>query len=511
MGRLCSMNNVNKKSFSFAKAGIILLGLTLAAKFLAFGRELAVAAYFGSSPDTDSFFIANGLIGNILYGLTTALAAAFLPVYIGEKEKNGRVAANKFVGQSILFFLLIALIFAVAVFAASGFLTGLIAPSVSGKQAGQITLFIRILSAGLIFSLLNSFACSLLDAERIFGYTAFSGIIYSGTVIITAVFFSGTYGISALVIAVSGAHILQFLFSFLRSRKFVTAALPSKGDPRLWNMLLISLPILLSNATVEINQVINRALAIKLGTGVVSAFSYASTLAVFVTGTLIYSLVTIFFTEFSRAACQDDIQGKMKDLLRSALHILLIILLPLTLITVFFAEDIVYIALKRGKFTANDVILTAQGLRWYATGFLGIVCKALFTKCFIAMKNTKTPMLVSIFEVGLNIALAFLLYRKFQVSGITAAIAFANICAAITLFVLLWYKLEGHLLIWSWKYAAKIFLTGTAAILVLVGIRHILMNWNAFGRFPVAVIVIFTVFLPLYWVTWCRFCAVRNR
>ena len=491
------MSSPEEKSFSLARASMVLLGLTLASKFLAFGRELAIAAYFGSNADTDSFFIANGLIANIIYGISTALAVAFLPVYIEEKTKKGKTHGDKFAGKCILFFFLVSIIVSVILCAVSDPLVKIIAPSVSMQQEGQISFFIRILAAGLIFSLLNSFTCSLLDAERIFGYSSFAGIIYNATVIVTAVFFSRIYGIVALVVAVAGAHVLQFALSGWRSRGFISFHFPLKNDPRLWNMLLISLPILLSNTTVEINQVINRALAVQLGKGVVSAFSYASTLSMFVTSTLVYSLVTIFFTEFSRVACSEDSTEKIKSLLRSALNILILVLLPLTLISVFFSEDIVFIALRRGRFSADDVLLTAQGLRCLAVGFMGIVCKALFTKCFIAMKDTRSPMMISMGEVGLNIILALILYQKYQIEGITAALASANILAALTLFGLLHHKLGGGLFCWAWTYVIRVSFSATAAVFVLFLI-HRLSGWNAWLRFPLAALAGFAAFIPVY-------------
>ena len=472
--------------------------LTVIAKFIAFGRELAIAAYFGSDSNTDSFFIAYGLIGNILYGLTTAFATAFLPIYIEEKEKNGRVCSNSFAGQSIIFFVCVAIIFSVAIFSFAELLTSAIAPSASVSQSAQIALFIRILTAGLIFSLLNSFSCSLLDAERIFGNTAFSGIIYSLVVVLSAVFFSQSYGIMALVIAVAGANLIQFLFSGIRSKKFITLALPRKNDSRLWKMLLISMPILLSNTTVEINQIINRALAMKLGKGCVSAFSYASTLAVFVTSSLVYSLVTIFFTEFSKAACADNAAERIPKLVRTALDVLLFVLVPVTCITFFFSEDIVTLALKRGKFTFDDVVMTASGLRWMAIGFLAIVVKALFTKCFIALKDTMTPMIVSVTEVALNIGLVFLLYRKFQVAGIAAALAFANIYAALLLMALLHRKAGIMKSSFSAKYLAKFCGLTFVAVLILYWLRGVMCSAVPILRFTCASITAFLCFLPEY-------------
>ncbi len=492
------MATVNKKSFSYAKSGVTLLWLTLIAKFMAFGRELAIAAYFGSTRDTDSFFIAYGLIANILYGLTAAFAVAFLPLYVEEKERKGNNCAHSFAGQSILFFSVASIVFSVAVFSFAGILTKIISPTVSIAQAEQITFFIRILTTGLIFSLLNSFACSLLDAERVYGNTAVSGIIYSTVIIIAAILFSRIYGIITLVIAVCGANLLQFAFSGLRCRKFIIPALPQKNDRRLWNMLLISLPILLSNTTVEINQVLNRALAVNLGQGVVSAFSYASTLAVFVTSTFVYSLVTMFFTEFSKAACADNADEKISKLLRIALKLLVMVLVPVTVISFICAEDIVTIALKRGKFTIEDVHVTASGLRWLALGFLAIVVKALFTKCFIALKNTRTPMAVSICEVALNIILALLLYRKFRISGIAAASSIANICAAAFLLLLLWKKIRQQIIIYSFNYTVIITVSIAALVILLPVLQTYLADMIPWVRFPLMAAAGFICFAPMY-------------
>lgn len=489
----------DKNKFSFAKAGITLLLLTLIAKFLAFCRELAVAAYFGSSHDTDSFFIAYGLIANILYSLATAFATIFLPVYVEERENKGRVYSNRFAGQSIIFFSAASIAVAAIVFALSSQLTEVIAPSVPPAQAEQITLFIRILTAGLIFSLLNSFSCSLLDAERIFGNTAISGIIYSAAVIAAAVFFSKSYGIISLIIAISGANLLQFLFSGLRSRKYITLALPEKKDSRLWHMLILAGPILLSNTTMEINQIITRALVINLGKGVVSAFSYASTLTVFVTSTLIYSLVTIFFTEFSQAACADNSAGKIRQLLRNSLNILLIILLPLSCITFIYAEDIVTIALMHGKFSADDVIVTAKGLRWLAPGIFAIVAKAVFTKYFIAMKNTMTPMLISICEVVLNIILVITLSRRFGISGISAAMSAANLCTAVVLFLRLNKSIGGSLLTYSLSYILKLTVSTICAIVLLCFIQSRMGTFAPIWRFILATATGFASFAMLYW------------
>ncbi len=492
------MTTESKKSFSFARAGVTLLWLTLIAKLMAFGRELAIAAYFGSTTDTDSFFIAYGLIANILYGLTAAFAVAFLPVYVEEKERGGCCCAHRFAGQSILFFCAASLVVSIVVFAFAGVLTKIISPTVSSAQAEQITFFIRILCSGLIFSLLNSFACSLLDAERVYGNTAVSGLIYSAVIIIAAVLFSKTFGIITLVIAVCGANLLQFAFSGFRSRKFISLSLPEKNDRRLWNMLLISLPILLSNTTVEINQVLNRALAVNLGKGVVSAFSYASTLAVFVTSTLVYSLVTIFFTEFSKAACACDANEKIKRLLQTALNLLLMVLIPVTVISFICAEDIVTITLKRGKFTAEDVLVTSCGLRWLAPGFLAIVVKALFTKCFIALKNTRTPMAVSICEVALNIILALLLYREFRISGIAAASSIANICAAAALLLLLWKRLRQRIVTYSFTYTAHFTISAVSSVALLLFLQTQLASMIPLVRFSIMAAAGFLCFAPMY-------------
>ena len=108
-------------------------------------------------------------------------------------------------------------------------------------------------------------------------------------------------------------------------------------------------------------------------------------------------------------------------------------------------------------------------------------------------------MIVSICEVGLNIILAFMLYQKYQISGITSALSIANICAAVTLLLLLNRKLGGKIILWSWKYTVKILFSTAVSVALLLLFSQVLNSWNAWFRFPVAAIAVFAVYLPMYW------------
>ncbi len=52
-------------------------------------------------------------------------------------------------------------------------------------------------------------------------------------------------------------------------------------------------------------------------------------------------------------------------------------------------------------------------------------------RCFYALKDTRTPFFVNVFENGLNVAFAFLLVDRWGIQGLVAAFSIAYSLAAV--------------------------------------------------------------------------------
>lgn len=413
------------------KSAVMLSIFTVAGKGIGFLRMMVVAFLFGANYETDAYYLANGLVSNILYALSTAIAVSFLPIYIEKKARKGEEETSKFTSNVITVLSVLAVIVSVAVCVGAPLLAKLSAPSYEEVQLRQVALYFRVLAVGIVFSLVTSLLKSLLDAEEIYGYGAFSGIIFSVVTIVFAVLFYKTWGILSLVVSVPAAYFIQYIFLNVRARKCVKITFKfDLHEEGLKVLLYSSVPVLLSNTTVEILQLVDRMLASSSAEGAVSALSYSANLNDVVISVISASLITVFFTEFSKNTVNNNVEF-LKRNLQKGLGILILILLPISVITVLFGEDIVTIVYYRGSFGRKAVELTSLAIMIYAVSWVAVSVEKLFIKVFFALNDTKKPMIISISVVLVNIILSVSFVQLLGFAGIPLGTVCAEIFSVI--------------------------------------------------------------------------------
>ena len=77
-----------------AKAAVGLMAATLIAKFLGFGRELALASAYGASGTSDAFLVAMNIPAVIFTAVGTSLGTAFIPLYCDVNSQTRRKGSN---------------------------------------------------------------------------------------------------------------------------------------------------------------------------------------------------------------------------------------------------------------------------------------------------------------------------------------------------------------------------------------------------------------------------------
>jgi putative peptidoglycan lipid II flippase len=103
--------------------------------------------------------------------------------------------------------------------------------------------------------------------------------------------------------------------------------------------------------------------------------------------------------------------------------------------TLVIPELIIRAVFQRGAFDDNAVREASQVLSAYGVGLIAAVSIRSVVASFHARGDTKTPMLVSLASVALNVALKFILVDSFGVMGLALATALG---ATLNLAVLVW-------------------------------------------------------------------------
>ena len=118
---------------------------------------------------------------------------------------------------------------------------------------------------------------------------------------------------------------------------------------------------------------------------------------------------------------------------------------------------------RHGAFTGADAVNASQVAAWYTTGLLFASLVKLLTPTFFALKDSATPVIISVSSIILNILLSVILMGPYSYNGL----AIANSIATLVNFTLLYVMLKRKIGALEEKALLVSFLKITAAALVM--------------------------------------------
>jgi len=171
------------------------------------------------------------------------------------------------------------------------------------------------------------------------------------------------------------------------------------------------------------------ALEFHVGTGAVSAYTYAYAFFQFPFAVVATSIINVASPDLARLRTA----RRWRELgLRfgAALRQVLALILPATVGYLILARQAVELLLQHGAEGASAAHLTASVLALFALGLPGFCVFFLATRAFQAMQDTRTAFVLYVLENGLNILVAVLLYRPLGVRGLALSYSVAYTVAA---------------------------------------------------------------------------------
>ncbi len=418
---------------SVFKASILVLVLSFVAKVIGFIKSIIQASYFGASIEMDAFNLVNGLVSNIIYMLMTAVSVAFVPLYIQKNSEGGE--RKDFATKVIAILVLIALIISAILIIFAGDIAYLIAPAFNAETQELSVRYFRVLCIGIVFSLLASMYTSILNSEKRYCFATVCSLVNSVILILFIILFSADYGVWALTAAILASYVFQWIVLYIPGRKYAKIGLPHRiKDESIKILLIQAIPILVGQASIEINQVVDRALLSGVETGAVTAVSYSAVLYQFVASIIATPLSTVMFTEMAEAEKERNTE-RLSGLLKGSIMMLALVCIPIIIVTVFNGEDIVGIVYGRGKFDGKAVTQCAEGLIMYIICLFPSSFKTLYSRAYYSLNDTKHPMIIGVLEVILNIILSIILVKRYGITGVVGATAIAAFVFATIMYV----------------------------------------------------------------------------
>jgi putative peptidoglycan lipid II flippase len=392
-----------------ARGALLVMAAFVLSNLVGLARQVIVLNAFGTSGEMDAFNAANR-VSETLFNLVAggALGSAFIPTFTALLTRGERGAAWRLasaIANLILLILLIASL-AAAVFAPQ-IVRYLLAPGFSAnpsQEALAVDLLRLMLPAAALFAL-SGLVMGVLNSHQVFFIPALAPAMYQVGMILGVLFFSprlGIYGLAWGVVLGAGLHLLLQIPFLLRLHGVYTPTL-GRGDPQVSEVGRLMLPRLLGVAFVQLNFWVNIWLASRLPEGSVTGVTVAFALMLMPQAAIAQSIA---IAALPTLAAQFT-QGRLVDLratLAASLRGVLLLAIPATLGLILLRVPLVTLLYQRGEFTQRSTMLVVWALLWYAAGLVGHSVVEVLARAFYAMHDTKTPVLVGVVAMSLNIA-----------------------------------------------------------------------------------------------------------
>jgi putative peptidoglycan lipid II flippase len=174
-------------------------------------------------------------------------------------------------------------------------------------------------------------------------------------------------------------------------------------DPEMRALLKLILPAATGAGASQINLAVSTALAGGLlGAGSLSYINYADRLNQLPLGLIGIGLGTILLPTVSRLLSSGR-EAEAMDTQNRGIELALFLTLPATAAFIFAAEPIVRGLFQHGAFTAEDAMLCGWALSAFSIGLPSYVLVKVLTPGFYARADTRTPVRLAIYSVGINL------------------------------------------------------------------------------------------------------------
>jgi putative peptidoglycan lipid II flippase len=409
------------------KASAILIGLALISKFLGLGREVLIAYFFGTTGELDAYIV--GMTWPLLilmFFAGGAFTGAFIPVFTGYLARGERENAQRFSGNMLCLLSLLFLGLTVAAEFAAPQLVTLMAPGMASSSSALAVRLTRIMMFSLIFFFLATYIQSVLNSFNHFTLPGLRQTVLNISIIIAALL-SPILGIEALAYGFLAGSVLSIIVQLpaLKNRGWALRPALNFSDPSMKSFFTLVLPLMGVVFLVELNILIDRAVASFLGEGNIAALGYSERLMDISRSVLGVSVATVVFPKLSTDHALGGTEEFSKTLTK-AIRILFFTCWPITLGFLFFSEPAVRLLFGRGVFGDASVDLTATAIFHYSFAAFFISINYVLMRAFHAQKRVLLTLAVTSGALIINMELNLILSTRLGLGGITLATSISS-------------------------------------------------------------------------------------
>jgi putative peptidoglycan lipid II flippase len=499
MGRIKSTVARANKKLPLQLAAALLAGSTLISSILGLirDRQFNSLYYDGYKAGADAYTVAFTVPDFMFFILVSgALSVTFIPVLNQRLATGNKRSAWELSTSLVNFMALITLVASILIIIfAEPLVRYVVGPGLQESSQALAVSMMRVIAINPFLFAVATVVASMQQAIGRFTFFALAPTVYNIGIIIGIVFFTNGInifgwqvfegGIMGVALGVVLGSILQLLVSsiglfgmgfdyrfkiYWKNRGFrtVLGLLPARS---------------LDQGIDYVNSIVETNLASRMASGSVRAYQQATALSYVPINLIGVAISTAAFPQMAERLGQNR-PDLFKSELQAVLRVIIWLALPVTIIA-FFGRGYLISFIKNG---GDTLMASIFGILAIAILFRSIY--HISARSFYAQQDTKTPLYISLFTIGLNITLAvwFTMVLQLGVYGLAWAAAIVSGIEVVILFYIMSKRIKGLFDLHFLRAIAKMMIA--AGVMTVVTYISVLMlpfsaaDQSFFAGFP---------------------------
>jgi putative peptidoglycan lipid II flippase len=454
MGRIQSTVARANKKLPLQLAAALLAGSTLLSSVLGLIRDRQLnGLYYDTYPTgIDAYTVAFTIPDFMFFILVSgALSVTFIPVFNQRLAAGNKKSAWELSTSLVNMMALVTLVASILIIIfAEPLVHYVVGPGLDEASRALAVSMMRVIAINPFLFAVATVIASMQQAIGRFTFFALAPTVYNIGIIIGTLFFTNGInifgwqvfegGIMGVALGVVLGSILQLLVSsiglfgmgfdyrfkiYWKNKGFrkVLALLPARS---------------LDQGIDYVNSIVETNLASRMLAGSVRAYQQATTLSFVPINLIGVAISTAAFPKMAERLGQGR-PDLFKSELQAVLRVIIWLALPVTVIT-FFGRGYLVNFIKNG---GDSLMASTLGILAVAILFRSIY--HISARSFYAQQDTKTPLYISLFTIGFNIALAvwFTFGLNLGIYGLAWATATTSAVEVFILFVIMSKRIKG--------------------------------------------------------------------
>ena len=473
----------------------------IASSILGLVESFLFTYVFGAGILSDSYLQAY-IIPNLIYTVVSggALSSAFIPVFtsysVGRKdEKTAWHIASSALNLSVVFMVILAII--VMIFAPV--FVPLYNPGAAPEKLALIVSLTRIMLLQAIVLGSGVIISAVLNTKQNFTLTAIGTVLYNVGLIVGLIpgiiqnfhgssatpgttslaIYSATIGVVLAAILQVGVQVpglfkvrMQYSLTFDWRHPGVRKIVRQMG-PRIVNAVMLSFSTLVDRFLLEF---LGSVVAKKILDGLITEYFQAFSILVLPVSIFASSAATAAFPTMATYVARGRLD-RVRNIIMENLRSILFLTIPSAIGLIMLAFPVVQVLLEHGNFDLQEARFTAIPLAFFAIGLPALASIEILTRAFYAFQDSRTPVIISVAQFILKIALSIILINlaafgpQWGMGALALSTSVASILEALALFILLYQRIGGLALRSLAGFFVQVAIAGAVMAIVLFLVR----------------------------------------